>query len=107
MLDLTQSNFSRNTTSFSATLPLPNSGPPDTTTRVGSPPVCESITLIAALPSQSPQFPPEHHPSNSYTPASLPRLYLHTSHTTSSPARQTPDPPQIPNPLPSAALSNF
>ena len=35
--------------SFSATLPFPKSGPPATTTRVGSPPVCESITFIFAF----------------------------------------------------------
>ena len=38
------SNWSRNAAARSASGPWPRSGPPAMTTRVGSPPVCESIT---------------------------------------------------------------
>ena len=37
----------------SARLPVPRSGAPDTTTRVGSPPVWESMTSIACMPAWS------------------------------------------------------
>src|ERR1051325_11822885 len=101
----TQPNFSRSTTSFSATLPFPKSGPPETTTRVGSPSVCESITLIAAAPSQSPQSPPAQRSLNSHIRAPSPPPYPRTSHTSSIPARQTLDRRQKPVPPPSAAPS--
>ncbi len=42
--DRTRSNRSRKTRARSATDPAPRSGPPATTTRVGSPAVWESIT---------------------------------------------------------------
>ena len=38
------SNRARKTCARSASGPVPRSGPPATTTRVGSPPVCESMT---------------------------------------------------------------
>src|SRR5919206_3874770 len=37
----------------SARLSLPRSGMPSTTTRVGSPPVCESTTLMRLMPCSS------------------------------------------------------
>src|ERR1700758_314797 len=42
--------YSRNRSSLSARAPLPSSGPPLTTSRVGSPPVWESITLTRCHP---------------------------------------------------------
>ena len=42
------SNSSRKRSSRSAMVPRPRSGPPATTTRVGSPPVWESIDLDAS-----------------------------------------------------------
>ena len=43
---LNQCAFSSNRSLSSAILPTPRSGPPSTTTLVGSPAVCESMTLI-------------------------------------------------------------
>src|SRR5215467_3183258 len=45
-----RSFFERKTSSRSAIVPLPRSGPPSRTSRVGSPPVCESRIAIRRVP---------------------------------------------------------